>query len=452
MAADDGNDRTKLRIPGAPRQAPPQAPAPQPTAAPAPPPARQQPAPPPPLPDSGYGGRDTGRMAAPVESLYRASAAFNPLLEAALPLLLLATRLRGASDAPDVEALQRRIAEQIRHFETQAKEGGATAEDVLAARYALCASVDECVLNTPWGAHSTWAAQTLLIIFHRESFGGEKFFQIVEKVSADASRYVNLMELLYGCLAIGFEGRYRLDARGAVLLAEIQRGLFERIRSVRGTAPRELSVAWTGVADARPRLVRYVPLWVVCTAALAILVLGYIGFRGALGSISGPVNSALAEIGAEPMYVPGIAAGPRLAQLLAPQIQSGTVEVVEVGNRSIVRLLQRDLFASGSAAVSPSVHATLAAIAEAVNRAPGRLMVVGHTDDQPLRSLKFSDNYELSRARAQAVADMLKPLLTRGGGVEVLGKGSEQPVLTPADRPENRARNRRVEIVHQAGF
>ena len=65
---------------------------------------------------------------------------------------------------------------------------------------------------------------------------------------------------------------------------------------------------------------------------------------------------------------------------------------------------------------------------------------------------RFSDNYELSRARAQAVADMLKPLLTRGGGVEVLGKGSEQPVLTPADRPENRARNRRVEIVHQAGF
>lgn len=450
MAADDGNDRTKLRIPGAPRQAP----APAPAAAPAPAPARPQaaPPPPPPPPGGGHGGRDAGRGAPPAESLFRTGAAFNPLLEAALPLLLLATRLRGASDAPDVETLQRRIADEIRRFETQAKEGGATSEDVLAARYALCAAVDECVLNTPWGAHSTWAAQTLLIVFHRESFGGEKFFQIIDKVSLDPNRYVNLMELLYGCLAIGFEGRYRLDARGAVLLAEIQRNLFERIRSVRGTAPREVSVAWTGVADARPRLVRYVPLWVVCTATVAILLLAYLGFRAALGSASGPVNAALAEIGAEPMYVPGVAAGPRLAQLLAPQIQAGAVEVVEVGNRSIVRLLQRDLFASGSAAVNASVQATLAAIAEAVNRAPGRLMVVGHTDDQPLRSLKYADNYELSRARAQAVADVLKPLLTRGGGVEVLGKGSEQPVVTPADKPENRARNRRVEIVHQAGF
>ena len=117
-----------------------------------------------------------------------------------------------------------------------------------------------------------------------------------------------------------------------------------------------------------------------------------------------------------------------------------------------MRLLQRDLFASGSATISPAVQDTLAAIAAAVNRAPGRLMVVGHTDDQPVRSLKFADNYELSRARAQAVAEALKPLLTREGGVEVVGKGSEQPVVTPADKPESRARNRRVEIVHQAGF
>lgn len=439
MAADDGNDRTKLRIPGAQR-----------------PPATPPPTPAPPSP-AELQRRPRSAFTADngvAQPLYRPGAAHNPLLEAALPLLMLATRLRSSTEGPDVGGLQQRIADEIRSFEARARDTGVPAEDALAARYAICTTLDESVLNTPWGAQSGWAAQTLLILFYRESFGGEKVFQIIDRVVAEAGRYVNLMELLHACLAIGLEGRYRLDARGPARLADIQRDLYERIRAVRGAAPRELSPQWAGVTDSRPRLMRYVPWWIVATATVAIVLLAYIGFRSTLGSSSGPVNSALAAIGVEPMYVPGPGqtAGPRLAELLAPEVQAGRLQVTDMGNRTLVRLLQTDLFPSGSAEVRPEITATLRAIAAAVDRIPGRLLVVGHTDDQPVKSLRFADNFELSRARAQSVADMLRPFLARSGGIDVVGKGAEQPISTPVDRPENRARNRRVEIVHQAGL
>jgi type VI secretion system protein ImpK len=81
----------------------------------------------------------------------------NPLVAAASPLLLLAGRLRGTLAAPDVGTLRRQALEEIRRFEERARAAGVANENVLAARYALCAALDEAVLTTPWGAQSEWA-------------------------------------------------------------------------------------------------------------------------------------------------------------------------------------------------------------------------------------------------------------------------------------------------------
>lgn len=129
----------------------------------------------------------------------------NALLQAAVPLLVLAGRLRGQIAQTDIETLRRQTSQEIRAFEERARQGGIPAEDALAARYALCTVIDEAVLNTPWGAQSNWAGQSLLVTFHRESSGGEKFFQILDRVMTESQRYITLLELLHVCLALGFE-------------------------------------------------------------------------------------------------------------------------------------------------------------------------------------------------------------------------------------------------------
>jgi len=119
----------------------------------------------------------------------------NPLVQAASPLLLLTAQMRDTLSPMDVPGLRRHTLEEIRQFEEQARSSGVPERVVLSARYALCACLDEAVLSTPWGNQSEWAQHPLLVQFHREAWGGEKFFDMLESISQDPTRHIDLMEL-----------------------------------------------------------------------------------------------------------------------------------------------------------------------------------------------------------------------------------------------------------------
>jgi type VI secretion system protein ImpK len=165
------------------------------------------------------------------------------------------------------------------------------------------------------------------------------------------------------------------------------------------------------------------------------------------------VHAALAGIGLEDFTTPRPAvtiSGPTLKELLAPDEAKGALSVQEDGGRTLITLRAPDLFASGSATLNPSQAGTVASVAAALNKVPGRVLVEGHTDDQRLRSLRYRDNFELSRERAVTVGRMLQGALDNPARVDWNGLGSTKP-LYPEPTPENRARNRRVEIVHVRG-
>jgi type VI secretion system protein ImpK len=155
----------------------------------------------------------------------------------------------------------------------------------------------------------------------------------------------------------------------------------------------------------------------------------------------------------EPLYVAApMTQAPQIdfTTLLARQIAAGLVSVEDQGGgRTLITLTVPDLFASASAGVNQRYAQVIADIGAAADQLPGRLLVTGHTDDQPLRSLQYQDNYELSRARAVQVADIIRSKLRDAGRVEFTGKGSVEPRYRPESSPDNRARNRRVEIVHR---
>ena len=400
------------------------------------------PAPAPPPPAASF---------APLADFSQAST--NPLVQAAVPLLVLAGRLRGQIANADIESLRRQAIQEMRSFEDRARQADVPPEDVLAARYALCTVLDEAVLNTPWGADGNWSNQSLLVTFHREAAGGEKFFQILERVSSEPQRYLVLLELLYVCLALGFEGKYRLDDRGAARLAEIRETLYRRIEGLRESVEAELSPRWKGVEDRRNAVMRFVPLWIVASACLLLLVGSYIYFDSKLNTQAEPVSALLARVGLEsldPVSPPPVGTPTSgLRELLASQIASGRLSVEESGERTLITITATDLFASGSASINQSYETLVHEVATALNSVPGRILVIGHTDDQALRSLRFKDNYELSRARAVQVANLIRGFVTDGSRIEAAGKGALEPRYLPADAPANRARNRRVEIIHR---
>lgn len=381
------------------------------------------------------------------------AAGLNPLVQAASGLLLLAGQVRGTLSAPDVAGLRRHALEEIRRFEERARDSGVPNQVVLAARYALCAGLDEAVLSTPWGAQSEWAQQTLLVALHREAWGGEKFFEMLERISQDPARHVDLMELQYLCVALGFSGKYQVQDRGHARLAEVQQDLYRRIRSHRGVPEPALSLRWRGLEDRRNPLIRYVPWWVVGAAALAILAITFTIYHARLGRFAEPVHIELAKVGLEEFTAPRAvpAAGPTLKQLLAPDEARGAVSVEEQEGRTLVTLVGQNLFASGSATVSREYDDILQRIAAALRQVPGRVLVVGHTDDQALRSLRYQDNFDLSRERALSVVRVLERATDNPARFQSIGAGSSEPRYRPESEPENRARNRRVEIIHVRG-
>jgi type VI secretion system protein ImpK len=109
-----------------------------------------------------------------------------------------------------------------------------------------------------------------------------------------------------------------------------------------------------------------------------------------------------------------------------------------------IRLPNAGLFGSGSADLQATVAPTLQCLGQVLKTANGRVVVVGHTDNVPIRTARFPSNWELSRARAESVAAVLRPAMA--GPVQVVGRGEAEPIA-PNTTEDERGRNRRVEIL-----
>ena len=134
-----------------------------------------------------------------------------------------------------------------------------------------------------------------------------------------------------------------------------------------------------------------------------------------------------------------------LRGFLKPEIEAGLVAVKDEADRSVVILKGDGLFASASTVVRDRYEPVINRIAQAMNNVSGKILVVGYSDNVPIRSARFASNYELSLERARSVQKMLQGSLSQPDRVKAEGRGEINPVA-PNTTPENRARNRRVEI------
>jgi len=202
---------------------------------------------------------------------------------AASPLLSEVVRFKHSLESEDLQALHSQLSSAIKLFEHRALHDGAESSQVMAARYVLCTVLDEAVVTTPWGNESEWSQMSLLSSFHNETFGGEKFFQLLERLTRNPVKHLPMLELMYLCLSLGFEGKYRVLPRGMLELEAVRDSLYRQIRQMRGDIPRELSPHWEGLKDTRRRLVRIVPWWMVALFTLVCLGVIYGGFAWVLG-------------------------------------------------------------------------------------------------------------------------------------------------------------------------
>jgi type VI secretion system protein ImpK len=220
----------------------------------------------------------------------------NPLVVAAGTLLAVITRIRNTIEHRDVQALHQQLVTGVKTFDLQLKQQNIRPEHALSARYMLCSCLDEAVLNTPWGSQSLWSQHSLLSLFHKETAGGEKFYIILSKMLEAPAQNIEILELSYLLLSLGFEGRYKLDARGRDQIESIKDNLFTTIEQVRGEFVQELAPKAAKAQQTSSSLTDYVPLWLVTACILAIAITSYSGFRLWLYESTKPTTAQLSEL------------------------------------------------------------------------------------------------------------------------------------------------------------
>ena len=388
----------------------------------------------------------------------------NPVMQAAAPLMVTLANLRIALIGTKPADLMREIAGAIGESESAMRDAGVSAENARTAKYILCATADDIVQNLPGDQHA-WLSNPMLSQFFGERDSGVQFFTVLDRLRQDPARNYPLLELQHACMALGFEGQYRSGRTGGTnALQSQQRALYETLRRVR-RPERPLSPHWEGQPVAAYGGGFELPVWAVLGGLGVVLFAAYLAFRTLLGNAAGAVTALAAtlqpggDVAIErrvfaPPPPPPPPSAPQAQQLarvktaLATEIADGRVTVGHTADRFVVHLGSAGLFQSASAQIGASFATLGPRLATMLDKEAGPVRIVGHTDNSPLKTLRFPSNTELSLARANAVAAVLRKTLHDPNRLEVTGRGSDEPVATN-DTVEGRAQNRRVDISFQ---
>ena len=410
----------------------------------------------------------------------------NFLVALANPILAAVPQIRRTLKHPDAAGLRANLQAQIESLETSAFSAEISDATVTVAVYALCALLDESAASTPWG--HDWIQNGLLQAMRGESGGAEGFFAQLEQAGAEPDKNADLLEFFYICLALGFEGRYRVAENGRQGLGEVKdalygtitrrrprpEGLSERWRtpSARASADAALATAdranaARAAAEAAARAgpttpAEKAPVFFLSRLPRRVIWSGVAGIVGAsivvylvalrlqedqtrTAMVTKSSSRSKADAGAKtPATAPRPVAIPAAAALSGAL--AGLPVTVSEGAGGVTVIPRHDRqFASGSTLPAPEVQALLGKLGAALDKLPGAILVIGHADPIP-PGARYASNAELSAARARAAARLLAPGLGDAKRLASEGRGDTEPVA-PNDTSANRARNRRVSIL-----
>lgn len=220
----------------------------------------------------------------------------NPILDIASPLLGLVVRLEGTEHYEHAEQLYAHVktmilgmVEEVRQLE-QCDEG-----DRVVFSYCLCCVIDEAVMTTPWGRDSPWKAESLLSAIHQETWGGEKFFSVLERLLDASEERYDLFVFLFWCLALGYRGKYASRTNGDAELEIWIDRLRKRVMNLRESRVKteRLTDPFSNVAPRHYRMNRQLPWWTPWVIMVVICTSVYLYLSSKLNGITQQVLNSL---------------------------------------------------------------------------------------------------------------------------------------------------------------
>lgn len=380
------------------------------------------------------------------------AASKNGLLVQTSPLLRMVCIMGSLAHVPSAKALSACWAKSLLELDRTLEQLGRAHAERISVRYALCTFMDERAANTPWGGSGNWASHSLLLQFFSETWGGEKVFALIQKMMQNPSENRDLLELMAIILSLGFKGKYQVESGGEVALQQLRNRLFKLVKttSVDPMTPLHPTF-WKSRAPASGTRLNHIPLWLPMCALSALGSLLFLGLYFDMNTQSDQAFADIAEISFPAPHFPQAQAAPvtpavgrGLPQQLREEIAAGLLTLKQAGNKSTVILVGDGLFESGSAEINQRSIPLVEKVARELALHPGHITVTGYTDNQPIRSIRFPSNWQLSSERAENVGRQIAAFLPNAA-IATGGAGAANPIA-PNNTAAGRALNRRVEI------
>lgn len=217
----------------------------------------------------------------PVKKTNEYEISFNPFITSASPLIRSIINFQKSSETNEIHDVREDLVSKINLYNENAHKYGIEENEVLVTRYIICTFADELINTTFLGKNNNWSNNSLLSIFHNETYGGENFFHLMDKFLKIPAKYIHILELMYICLSLGFEGKYRVLDRGQIELNNIKDSLFRQIKIVQGRDPMNFYSSQEAAKD-KYRLFSKVSYPVLVMSILSLLVIIYLSLTFSL--------------------------------------------------------------------------------------------------------------------------------------------------------------------------
>ncbi len=377
----------------------------------------------------------------------------NIILEVSKPLLRLLSEIPPQLNGQSITDFREHLENEIDIFAKVLEYFSCKKEHILISQYCLCTALDEQINQTIWGGGDgnhigSWPKESLLSTFHKDSYGGDKVFLLIGKLAANPQDHVNVIELIYYILELGFEGRYRYDNNGLQQLSVIKSNLLSLIHSVRPKHTISLAPTFDIQSnDKRANKIWFIPIWLIITSAFVILLIQFSWYQFSLSQQSSKVAANIEKIGkkAFPLQVAS-QANTSLTRLLQPEIDQSILSIENDNGIDLITFNSDLMFDSGRVLIKPELSPVFQKISqELMSLGTPFVTIVGHSDTTPIYSKQFKNNQELSFARASSGELLLKKYGYPAEKIKVIGVGDAEAVADNATK-EGKAKNRRIEM------
>ena len=213
-----------------------------------------------------------------IETYYRsriftAKAGLNPLSVAAQPILSLLPRLQASKHWPEQQELKDYLDHELKAFETNAKSNGISNEIILLGRLILIACIDDTILAFAKKNSALCDDTTLRTLCMSEVPLADHFFSILDRAAEYPLAHIDLLELIYLCIASGFKGKFHDKNISTDELTILSENLYQTICDQRQFQTNQLSqqtvATYKDLLKTKPTsLVKW---WVLLVAFMAMM-------------------------------------------------------------------------------------------------------------------------------------------------------------------------------------